>query len=265
MTVKAFVTKAMAHLPIVVHGGAEDTLVICFGMGTTYRSALTHGGRVDVVELTPGVFDSFDEFFADAAEVRANPRGRMIVNDGRNFLLLTRKRYDVITLDPPPPIDAAGVNNLYSREFLELMRAHLKPGGIVAHWLPPIGRGAGIADGGMLHVLVATFFDVFPHVRVIPSQLYLGKFGFHLLGSNEPFTLDRERLMRALENPAVAADMDEFSWDRLQPERFLYEAQVKGPAGARPELLTDDHPVLEFNLIRNLRAGRAAAMVRIAP
>lgn len=265
MTVKAFVTKAMAHLPLVVHGGAEDTLVICFGMGTTFRAALAHGGRVDAVELTPGAYRAFDYFYADAAEVRRNPRGRMIVNDGRNFLLLTDKRYDVITLDPPPPIDAAGVNNLYSREFLELMRAHLKPGGIVAHWLPPPGPFIGIPDTLTMDMLIATFLDVFPYVRVIASQPYHGKVGFHLLGSNEPLVLDPARLARALENPAVARDVAEFAWDPLVRERFFTEATVDRTLATQRTLLTDDRPLLEFNLIRNLRRGLVASMIRVAP
>ncbi len=265
MTVKAFATKAMAHLPIIAHGAAEDVLVICFGMGTTFRSALTHGGRVDVVELTPGVFGAFDAFYADAAEVRQNPRGRMIVNDGRNFLLLTDKRYDVITLDPPPPIDAAGVSTLYTREFLELMRAHLEPGGIVAHWLPPLGRGGGLSDIGVLDMLAATFLDVFPHVRVLVSQPFMNRSGFHLLGSDAPIALDPERLTRALENPAVKRDMMEFGWDPLVPERFFFEVNLHRDLAAKKTLLTDDRPLLEFNLIRNLRLGLAPAMIRVAP
>ncbi len=126
----------MAHLPMLVHPNPEDTLVICFGMGTSYRSAITHGGRVTTVELVDEVFAAFDHFFDDADEVRVYPDGRMITNDGRNFLKLTRDRYDVITIDPPPPIDGAGVGHLYSYDFLELARARLKPDGIMAHWIP---------------------------------------------------------------------------------------------------------------------------------
>ena len=127
MTIKVFATKAMAHLPLIAHGEAEDTLVVCLGMGTTLRSALAYGGRVDVVELVPQVVDAYDRFYPDRDRVLNNPRTRVLVNDGRNFLMMTDKKYDVITIDPPPPIDSSGVNNLYSREFLQLVRDHLKP------------------------------------------------------------------------------------------------------------------------------------------
>ncbi len=253
MTVKAQVTKYMAHLPIMAHGGADDTLVICFGMGTTFRSALVYGGNVDVAELVPDVLRAFDLFYTDADLIRRNPRARLIVNDGRNFLLLTKRKYDVITIDPPPPIDAAGVNNLYSEEFIELMRDHLKPGGIAAHWIPSARPALGIYDALTVDKLIGTFRAVFPHVRVFTNS-----YGYHLIGSDRPFELTGAAIDAALANPAVAADLNElprepfdraeFSHEVVMPESVL---QRIGRAG----LVTDDRPWLEFTLLRNLAHG----------
>jgi spermidine synthase len=120
MTVKVTDTKMMAHLPMLLHPKPENTLVICFGMGTTFRSAISHNGSVTAVELIKEVYEAFPYFYNDADRVRAYPKGNLIINDGRTFLKLTQDRYDVITIDPPPPIDAAGVNNLYSKDFLNL-------------------------------------------------------------------------------------------------------------------------------------------------
>ncbi len=263
MTVKTFATKAMAHLPIALHGGAEDTLVICFGMGTSYRSALSYGGRVDVVELVPEVLDVFGQFYGDADEVRRNPSGRMIVNDGRNFLLVTPKRYDVITVDPPPPIDAAGVNNLYSQEFMELMRDRLKPGGIAAHWIPAPGRASGLYDQHTVHMLMGTFMRVFPEVRVFPHP-----HGWHLIGSMQPLAIDDARMDALFARPAVAADLNEYSWEPFDRQQLLKELPVTPEL--RRELMaispvTDSEPYLEFNLIRNLLAGRWQYMFRASP
>lgn len=102
MTAKVTDTKMMAHFPMLLHPDPQDTLVICFGMGTTYRSAVSHGGKVTVVELVKEVLEDFHFFHGDAKEVRAYANGKMIVNDGRNFLKLTKDRFDVITIDPPP-------------------------------------------------------------------------------------------------------------------------------------------------------------------
>lgn len=257
MTVKVFATKAMAHVPIALHGRAEDTLVICFGMGTSFRSALAHGGRVDVVELVPNVLAAFEFFHADAAEVRRNPRGRMIANDGRNFLLLTRRRYDVISIDPPPPMNAAGVNHLYSRDFLELVRDRLRPGGIAAHWIPgdvQARRGSDLEDWQMV---VRTFADVFPHVVLLPGLSADLVVGTHLLGSLDPVALDLQRVEAAFAAPAVASDLRDFGWAPYAGPAQFQPLSLRPPASG--PLVTDDRPRLEFGLLRRLRARDAAA------
>ncbi len=262
MTAKVFATKAMAHIPIIVHGRANDTLVICMGMGTTFRSALTHGGRVDVVELVPGVVDAFEVFYADAAAVRENPRGRVIVSDGRNFLLLTQKRYDVITVDPPPPIDAAGVTHLYSRGFLELMRDRLNPGGIAAHWIPSVHPSNGVRDMETFRMLVATFLDVFPHAKLLRGA---GGVGVHLLGSMQPIEIDPADLSEALQSPAVRRDVFEYHWERVDIRSLFTEIPVSRERYSAAPILTDDRPRLEFDLIRSLARGNAEDLLRVFP
>jgi len=262
MTAKVFATKAMAHIPIIVHGQADDTLVICMGMGTTFRSALTHGGRVDVVELVPGVVDAFGAFYQDAAAVRENPRGRIIVADGRNFLLLTHKKYDVITVDPPPPIDAAGVTHLYSREFLELMRDRLNPGGIAAHWIPAVHPSNGVRDIETFRMLVATFLDVFPYAKLLRGA---GGVGVHLLGSSEPIEIGLANVPGALENPAVRRDVFEYPWERVDTASLLAELPLSREHYSTAPLLTDDRPRLEFDLIRSLERGTAHDLLRVFP
>jgi spermidine synthase len=244
MTVKVTDTKMMAHLPMLLHPDPQDTLVICFGMGTTYRSAVSYGGNVTVVELVKEVYDAFDYFYQDASRVRTYPKGRMIVNDGRNFLKLTREKYDVITIDPPPPIDAAGVNNLYSREFLELAKSHLKPGGIMAHWIPFPETMSGVDDAETLNMLVQTFADVFPYVY---TYLSYHDVGLHVLGTTEPLDISMDRVKNRLLKQSVIDDIRE--WD---PVQFSYFQGIETLNRARvsDEVVTDDRPLLEFYLVR---------------
>ena len=262
MTAKVFATKAMAHIPIIIHGGANDTLVVCMGMGTTFRSALTHGGRVDVVELVPGVVDAFGAFYTDAATVPRIQRGRVIVADGRNFLLLTRKKYDVITVDPPPPIDAAGVTHLYSREFLEPMRDDLKPGGIAAHWIPAVHPSNGVRDIETFRMLVATFLDVFPQAKLLRGA---GGVGVHLLGSLEPIAISSAGVPEALENAAVRRDVFEYPWERVDTASLLAEIPLSRGHYSTAPILTDDRPRLEFDLLRSLGRGTAHDLLRVFP
>ncbi|OGP84846.1 MAG: hypothetical protein A2Y95_09150 [Deltaproteobacteria bacterium RBG_13_65_10] len=251
MTRKAVATKMMAHLPLLLHPAPRKTLIIGFGMGTTYRSAISHGGKVTVVELVSEVFEAFDWFFADAERVRRYPRGRMVVNDGRNFLALSKERFDVITIDPPPPINAAGVTHLYSKEFLELARAHLNEGGIMAHWIPLPGSLAGVDDRETFMGLLETFHQVFSHtlmIRGIPPM------GLHVLGSSRPIAVSDRRLRERLRRPAVAADLNE--WGNVPVNYFSHLSFYRAP-DVPLEPLTDDRPYLEFDLLRSLRSGTA--------
>jgi spermidine synthase len=251
MTQKSTVTKMMAHLPLLLHPHPVDTLVICFGMGTTYRSAVAHGGNVTVVELVAEVVEALDYFYEDADRVRAYPRGRIVVNDGRNFLKLTPKTFDVITIDPPPPIDAAGVNNLYSREFLELARAHLKPGGIMAGWIPLPGTLAGVETQEEVVRLVTTFSDVFAYAYAYPG---VARSGIHVLGSDQPITVSIESIRERLAIPAIANDLNERETVPLSTFQAITALSKEAQA---PPPLTDDDPGLEFYLLRALRAGEA--------
>jgi spermidine synthase len=250
MTTKLADTKLMAHLPLLLHPSPQNTLVICFGMGTTYRSAISHGGKVTAVELVGGVLDAFPHFYADADRVRAYPQGRMLVGDGRNFLMTTRERFDVITVDPPPPIDGAGVNNLYSRDFIELAASRLADGGIVAHWIPYGGTQSGVDDEQSFNMLVDTFTGVFPHVYSRPS---INEVGLHIVGSFVPLHPSRDRIAARLAQPAVSADLNE-----LQPvplSFFLDVAYTPSRAPSGDLIVTDDRPLLEFYLLRTARNG----------
>jgi spermidine synthase len=244
MTVKVTDTKMMAHLPMLFHPDPQDTLVICFGMGTTYRSAIAYGGNVTVVELVKEVFDAFDFFYDDAARVRSYPKGRMIVNDGRNFLKLSPEKFDVITIDPPPPVDAAGVNHLYSREFLEMAKSHLKKGGIMAHWIPFPGSRSGIDDMPTFNMLFQTFADVFPYVYMIRGYHYLG---LHVLGSTEPLKVSMDQLKNRLSSKNIIDDITE--WDPV-PLAYFEEMRPFVRTRVSQESVTDNHPLLEFYLLK---------------
>jgi len=120
------ITKDMAHMPLAsLNHKPENALMICFGMGTTFRSLASWGIDVTAVELVPGVKEAFGYYFADAVCVLSQPNVRIIVDDGRRFLRRTEKKFDVITIDPPPPIQAAGSSLLYSEEFYSLIRLRL--------------------------------------------------------------------------------------------------------------------------------------------
>ena len=137
MTSLTPITKMMAHFPLAsLDHPPREVLVICFGMGTTFRSALSWGIPVTAVDLVPSVPKLFHFFHPDAAQVLASPNAHIVVDDGRHYLERNPARYDVIMIDPPPPVEAAGSSLLYSQDFYAVVKERLQPGGILAQWLP---------------------------------------------------------------------------------------------------------------------------------
>src|SRR5208282_3439488 len=137
MTALTPVTKMMAHLPLVfLDRPPQDALDICFGMGTTFRSLMSWKIHATAVELVPSVPRLFRYFHSDGDEILQSPLAQVVIDDGRRYLERTTQQYDLITIDPPPPVEAAGSSLLYSEEFYAAARKRLRPGGILAQWLP---------------------------------------------------------------------------------------------------------------------------------
>jgi predicted membrane-bound spermidine synthase len=244
------VTKFMAHLPLGFHRGPpESALVICFGMGTSYRSVLSWNIRTTAVELVPSVPKAFEFYHADAARCLQNPKGRIIIDDGRRFLERTREKFDVILLDPPPPVEAAGSSLLYAQEFYELAKKRLNTNGILQAWFPG-------GEEAIFQAVLRSVTQAFPYVRCFSS---LGKWGTHILASMEPLeALDAKQLAARLPD---AATQDLLEWsqnaraagylDEVLQQEFAVENAL-APNQAIP--ITDDRPFNEYFFLRRIRA-----------
>src|SRR5687768_13728045 len=196
MTVLTVDAKLMAILPVILRPDAESILAVAFGMGTSFRTALIAGLRTDAVELVPSVPKMFKWFHPDAEKVLKDPRGRIIIADGRNHVELTTRRYDILITDPPPPIESAGVSVIASREYYLAGRARLNPGGVMMQWIP-YGQ---TVDEFKAHV--RTYAAVFPNVIVAEGP---GDHGFFFFGSNEPMSFDTGAIRAVLSRPGVLA------------------------------------------------------------
>ena len=199
MTLITVDTKLMPILPLMLRPESKKGLVIAFGMGTAFRSALTAGVKADAVELVPSVPDMFHWFYADADQVLANPNGHVIVADGRNHVELTGDTYDFVVVDPPPPIESAGVSVISSLEFYQAAKARLNPDGVMVQWVP-YGQ---TMEEFLAHV--RTYLQVFPNVRVIAGA---GGYGFYMIGSDGSVDLDPAMMAAALERPGVLEDLN---------------------------------------------------------
>jgi len=246
MTKLSPVTKFMVHLPLVLLKSKPDSaLIICFGMGTSYRSALSWNIDTTAVELVPSVRDMFDYYYADAPELLKEARGLIVIDDGRRFLRRVRTQYDLITIDPPPPMEAAGSSLLYSREFFELTKQHLRPGGILQLWYPGGERATGRA-------IIRTVWDAFPCVRAFVS---VESHGIHLLASMQPIEIPGAGELTARIPETARRDLLEWN-PSMDAATYLQQAlsrelPVESFLSSNPELrITDDHPFNEYFLVR---------------
>ena len=239
-------TKLMAHLPILLHPHPRSFLAVCFGMGTTLRSAWTYKDlRCDVVDLVPEVYECFKYFHANGPKILADPRVRHFVDDGRNYLLMRRDTYDVITVDPSPPTWSAGTVNLYSREFFALCKQHLNAKGLICLWIPP-------AQASEVRMIMKTFMSVFPNTYAWHGNTFPG---FYMIGLPDGSALDLERFDREDRNRAILADLNE--WDNIKGVKQLKQFFLAGPDELERSLkgapvITDDMPYTEFPLWRSL-------------
>ena len=243
------ITKFMVHLPLaLLTAPPAKVLVICFGMGTSFRSALSWDVSTTAAELVPSVPRLFDFYHADASQLMASPHARVVIDDGRRFLERTHDTFDVITVDPPPPVEAAGSGMLYSREFYQLARRRLRPGGILQQWFP---GGEPVVTAAVTRSIV----DAFPHVRMFPS---VEGWGYHYLASDAPMPARSAADLARRLPPRAAVDLVEWfegaNAEALMARVLSHEIQPQQVLAAAPSApaLVDDRPINEYYLLRRM-------------
>ena len=250
------ITKVMVHLPLAfLDAPPRSVLVICFGMGTSFRSALSWDVPTTAAELIPSVPDLFGYYHADGPALLRSPGARLVIDDGRRFLERSGESFDLITIDPPPPVEAAGSSLLYSREFYAIARRRLRPGGILQQWFPG-------GEAQILESVTRALTESFPHVRVFRS---VEGWGFHYLASDVPIPERTAAELAARLPPRAAADLVE--WFSGTTPREIFErllAQELGPdaifaVAPWDRTLTDDRPVNEYYFLRRLASVRTPA------
>jgi len=235
------VQKMLAHLPLLLHPEPRQVLVIGFGAGGTSWSMSRYDlEQLDIVEFVPGVIAAARFFPEVNHDVLADPRVQVTIDDGRNYLLVTPQTYDVISVDTLDP-KHSGNGNLYTREFYELSRRALKPGGIFVQWLP-----YHQVDNASLKLIVRTFQLVYPH-----ATLWLTRFKGYtlLLGTREPLRIDVARLEARFRDPAIRQDLAEAHvatpWQFLEGFAMAPDTLRRFSAGVE-RVNSYNYPYVEF-------------------
>ena len=251
MTRLTTITKMMAHMPLaMLPDRPKSGLVICFGMGTSFRSMLTWDIDTTVVDLVPSVPKMFGYYHADAAQVLQSPLAHVVIDDGRRFLERSPAQWDVIITDPPPPVSAPASSLLYSEEFYALMKPHLRPGGIAQIWVPG-------GDDATMSAITQALRNSFPYVRAYES---VEGWGIHFLASMQPIPTVTGAALAAKLPPRAARDLLEWEdKDKTPEELFSDVLDAEQPIGdyisPAPTVspITDNRPVNEYFFLRGLR------------
>lgn len=253
------ITKVMAHFPLaLLDRPPKNALVICFGMGTTFRALRSWRIPVTAAELVPSVPRLFDYYHSDGGKVLESPLSHIVIDDGRRYLERTTEQYDLITVDPPPPVQAAGSSMLYSEEFYRVAKKRLRPGGILQQWMP-----VEDADRAAVSAAAQSLRHSFPFIRA-----FWDEFGVHYLCSDHalPILSSAELVQRM--PPSAITDFAEWSEtpndpaaaDRSQFDTLLHhELSIDRliALDRRAPALTDDRPVNEYYVLRHWRDSHA--------
>lgn len=166
-----------ALVPILHVDDPQDALVIGLGSGHSAEIVRKFGfPSIDIAEIAPGIIEAARRHFNHInGNILDQPGVQLHLEDGRNVLLLNEKQYDLITMEISS-VWFAGSTSLYCREFYELCKKRLKPGGVMQQWIQVHHLGSD-----ELGSVIATMHEVFPYV----SFWMVGGQGI-LIGTSEP-------------------------------------------------------------------------------
>lgn len=155
--------RMLGHLPALLNPKPRSVLVVGFGAGVTAGSFVTYPEieRIVICEIEPLIPQKISGFFSEENyNVVNDPRVEIVYDDARRFVLTSKEKFDIITSDPIHPW-VKGSAALYTKEYFELVKQHLKPGGMVTQWVPLYESTPEVVKSEM-----ATFFAVFPDAVV---------------------------------------------------------------------------------------------------
>jgi spermidine synthase len=250
--------RMLGHMPALFHKDPKSVLIVGFGAGVTAGSFVPHPEvqRIVICEMEPLIPPTATKYFGKQNyNVVNDKRTQVIYDDARHFVLTTPEKFDIITSDPIHPW-VKGSATLYSKEYFELVKEHLNPGGVITQWVPLYE-----SDTPTVKSEIRTFFDVFPNGTIWGNDIAGGGYDLVLLGQAEPSKIDLDALDARLARPdymRVAASLAEVGFSSLVQLLSTY-------AGSEPDLrpwLQDAEVNLDSNLRLQYMAGMALNVSR---
>jgi spermidine synthase len=244
--------RMLGHLTTLTPKQTTTALVIGCGAGVT-AGAVSIDPDLDkmiIAEIEPLVPRVVSTYFGEFNHnVIRNPKVEVVVDDARHFLLTTNQKFDAITSDPLDPW-VKGAAALYTKEFWELAKSKLNPGGVITVFVQLYESSPEAVKSE-----IATFFEVFPNGLIFGNE-YLGEgYDTVLVGQVDPAPIDVTAIQAKLDDPRY-----EEVRRSLQYIGFASALDLYGSFAGRATEMGDYLRDAPINYDRNLRLQYLAGL-----
>jgi len=197
------VERMLGHIPALFHPKPRSVLVVGCGAGVTAGSFVPYPEveRIVICEIEPLVPRVVAQYFSrENYDVVRDRRTEVVYDDARHYILTAPDKFDIITSDPIHPW-VKGSATLYTKEYFELVKRHLNPGGLVTQWVPLYESTPDTVKSE-----IATFFEVFPGGSIWANEdFFSAGYDVVLLGQAGPQKLDIDAIQERLSRPDHAS------------------------------------------------------------
>ena len=231
----------IAHVPMLLHANPKKAMVLGLGSGMSLAAAEKYtADHLDCLEISPGVIKASDYFKRENNNILDNPKIKVLKRDGREHLLLTNEKYDVIISQPSNPW-VAGMSGLLTQEFFQICSNRLNENGLCVTWLQTFN----ISLNNIKSVLKA-FQTVFPYLSLWEAKPGVDYF---LIGCKDKIQIDLPNLQKKMSEKEELHS--EFKFIGLETANDLISYFIMNEDGvinfANESMVhTDDNSFLEF-------------------
>lgn len=229
-------------IPILLNQDAKRVAIIGFGSGTTSGTvARTDIEEVTSIELEEAVIEATKHFTGFNLEPLKSPKHRLRIDDGRNYIISTANKFDIIISEPSNPW-MSGASSLFTYDFWKTASSRLNENGIFCQWLQMYELSLE-----NIKILMNTFHRVFPYVMLFQS--YQNSNDTLLIGSFKPFKFNYERASRLIDSDNLREELKKINvTDPMDIFILIYYTQQEIEDFARTDRInTDDNSIIEFS------------------
>ena len=223
--------RMVGHLPALLHPNPKTILGIGFGAGVSAGAFTRYPGieHITVCEIEPVIPPTSTRFFAKQDyDVYHNPKTRIVYDDARHYILTTENKYDIIASDPLD-VFVKGTAAIYSKEYFEMVKAHLNPGGLFSLYVPLYET-----DEPTIKSEIATFFAAFPYGSIWANTHNGQGYDMVFLGQAEPLKINLDEVQARLARPGYAPVAQSLREVGIDSAIDLFSTYAGGKSGLEP-------------------------------